>query len=176
MKKKQKPSSGLTIVSLTKKWETFWEELNATNMQLVSFLDTQLRVNQKIKAKSLIDQWEKLTKAAENYYDALEEIKKTAETVEPIEVKLPWEDDKFKSEWENWKQYLVEQHGIVISSRAEQKQLDTLKKLAGDNEAAAFDMLDYSMSNFYKMVFQLDIKKEQTTKKTKNRKKDDDFS
>lgn len=176
MKKKQKPSSGQTIVSLTKKWETFWEELNATNMQLVSFLDTQLRVNQKIKAKSLIDQWEKLTKAAENYYDALEEVKKTAETVEPIDVKLPWEDDKFKSEWENWKKYLVEQHGIVISSRAEQKQLDTLKKLAGDNEAAAFDMLDYSMSNFYKMVFQLDIKKEQTTKKPKNRKKDDDFS
>lgn len=176
MKKKLKTSSGQTFVSLTKKWETFWNELNATNLQLVSFLDTQLRVNQKIKAKTLIDQWEKLTKAAENYYDELEEVKKTAETVEPIQVKLPWEDDKFKAEWDNWKAYLIEQHGIVIGSRAEQKQLDTLKKLAGDSEAAAFDMLDYSMSNFYKMVFRLENKKEEHNKKSKNRKKDDDFS
>lgn len=176
MKKKSKEKSVNSLKTITKEWQGLWAELNATNKLLEVHYNNVLRVNQKIQAEPLMKQWEKLSKSAENFYDALEEASKELNAVEPIEIKLPWEDDKFKEEWENWKKYLKEQHDIRISSRVEQKQLDTLKKLSNGVEAAAFEMLDYSISNFYKMFFLLDPKREEKKTKSKNTKKDDDFS
>lgn len=176
MKKVPKGATGPKLSSLVKKWEAVWKELNATNIQFVSFLDLHLRVNQKIKAEPLVNQWEKTTKAAEQFYDILEQTIKENEKVEPIVIKMPWEDEKFKSEWDNWKKYLIEQHSIVISSRTEQKQLDMLHKLSGGNIEAAYAMLDYSISNFYKMFFVIDTEQKKDNKKNKRVRKDDDFS
>lgn len=176
MKRKKQEKSVNSLKTITKEWQGLWAELNATNKLLEVHYNNVLRVNQKIQAEPLMKQWEKLSKSAEHFYDALEEASKELNSVEPIEIKLPWEDDKFKEEWENWKKYLKEQHDIRISSRVEQKQLDTLKKLSNGLEAAAFEMLDYSISNFYKMFFMLDPKKEEKKSKTTNRKKDDDFA
>ena len=176
MKKKSKEKSVNSLKTITKEWQGLWAELNATNKLLEVHYNNVLRVNQKIQAEPLMKQWEKLSKSAEHFYDALEEASKELNAVEPIEIKLPWEDDKFKEEWENWKKYLKEQHDIRISSRVEQKQLDTLKKLSNGLEEAAFEMLDYSISNFYKMFFLLDPKREEKKTKSKNTKKDDDFS
>lgn len=176
MKKKSKEKSVNSLKTITKEWQGLWADLNATNKLLEVHYNNVLRVNQKIQAEPLMKQWEKLSKSAEHFYDALEEVSKELNAVEPIEIKLPWEDDKFKEEWENWKKYLKEQHDIRISSRVEQKQLDTLKKLSNGLESAAFEMLDYSISNFYKMFFLLDPKREEKKTKSKNTKKDDDFS
>lgn len=176
MKKKKKEKSAKSLQTITKEWENLWNDLNATNKLLEVFVTNILRVNQKIQAEPLLKQWDKLIKSAEHFYDAVEEASKELNAVDPIEIKLPWEDDKFKSEWDNWKMYLKEQHDIRISSRVEQKQLDTLKKLSNGLESAAFEMLDYSIANFYKMFFQLDSKKEDMKTKSKTRKKDDDFA
>lgn len=176
MKKKSKEKSVNSLKTITKEWQGLWAELNATNKLLEVHYNNVLRVNQKIQAEPLMKQWEKLSKSAEHFYDALEEASKELNSVEPIEIKLPWEDDKFKEEWDNWKKYLKEQHDIRISSRVEQKQLDTLKKLSNGLEEAAFEMLNYSISNFYKMFFLLDSKREEKKSKSKNTKKDDDFS
>lgn len=176
MKKKKQEKSVKSLQSVTKQWQGLWADMNATNKLLEVFYNNVLRVNQKIQAEPLMKQWEKLSVSAERFYDALEEASKELNSVDPIEIKLPWEDDKFKEEWDNWKKYLKEQHDIRISSRVEQKQLDTLKKLSNGLEAAAFEMLDYSISNFYKMFFMLDPKKDEKKSKSINRKKDDDFA
>lgn len=176
MKKKVKEKSSKSLSPVLKGWEDLWSDLNATNIQMVSFLETTLRVNQKIKAEPLVKQWEKLKSKAEKFYDTLEETLKEQNHVEPISIILPWEDDKFKKEWDNWKSYLLEQHGIKISSRTEQKQLESLKKMANGHEESAFEMLDYSISNFYKMFFALDTKKEDKKTKPVNKRKDDDFA
>lgn len=176
MKKKKQEKPVKSLQSITKEWDALWAELNATNKLFEVFVSNILRVNQKIQAEPLIKQWDKLVKTAERFYDALEDTNKELNAVEPLEIKLPWEDDKFKQEWDNWKKYLKEQHDIRISSRVEQKQLDTLKRLSNGQESAAFEMLDYSISNFYKMFFLLDAKKEEKKTKHINKKKDDDFA
>ena len=160
---------------LVKNWEKIWKNLNEVNIYFQSYVDTVLLVHQRIKMEPLIKSFEGLKSNCEKYYDALEEFQKSTKAVASIDVTLPWGSDKFKEEWQGWKDYLKEQHQIVLSSRAESKQLETLNTITNGNENEAYTILNYAMSNLYKMFFKLDEKPTKTNNKPKTRKRDEDF-
>lgn len=175
MKKRNASASFPSVATLTKKWEKIWNNLNETNSYFQSYIDTILLVHQKIKMEPLINSFEALKKSSQDYYDSLDEIVKSSKTIKPVEVKLPWDSDKFKEEWRVWKEYLLEQHQIELASRTEAKQLAQLYAIADGKEENCYPVLDYAISNLYKMFFRLEQRNNKSKGKTKTIRKDDDF-
>lgn len=175
MKKKVTKTSDQQLSLLAKKWDKIWSNLNEVNIYFQSYVDTVLLVHQRIKMEPLIKSFEGLKDNCQKFYDTLDECQSSSKVVAAIQVALPWESDKFKEEWQGWKDYLKEQHQIVLSSRAESKQLETLKTITGGNENEAYAILNYAMSNLYKMFFKLDEKPTKKNNKPNSRKRDEDF-
>lgn len=64
--------------------------------------------------------------------------------VEPLLNILPWETNNFSEAWKFWKEYLQEQHGQILRSRAEKASLTYLESLAGSNEEEAIKIINFS--------------------------------
>lgn len=175
MSNKPQPKDIKPLGDLIKKWGKVWDNLNECNILFQSYIDTILLVHQKIKMEPLIKSFENLKKSCEKYYDEIDATAAAMRCASPVEVVLPWNTDKFREEWQFWKDYLKEQHGIVISSRTETKQLSMLAKITNNKEDDAYPVLDYAIANLYKMFFKLDEKKIATKTKSKTIRKDDDF-
>ena len=175
MKLKSKQGIDTPLIGVLKKWEKIWGNLNECNVYFQSYIDTILLVHQKIKMEPLINSFEDLKDKSQKFYDYLDETIKASTGTQPVDVKLPWESDKFKTEWQGWKDYLKEQHQIVIGSRAENKQLEILVQITNNQEDAAYPILNYAMANLYKMFFKLEDKQPKTTKKPKTIRKDEDY-
>lgn len=175
MKKKTNNDGAPSLYTLTKKWEKIWSNLNEVNIYFQSYIDTVLLVQQRIKMEPLIKSFESMKDNMQQFYDLLDETTQASKRVVKIDITLPWESDKFAAEWQGWKDYLKEQHQIDLSSRAERKQLDTLKHITGDNESAAYSILDYAQANLYKMFFKLEDKRSNGKTKNSKNKKDGDF-
>jgi hypothetical protein len=92
--------------------------------------------------------WEKFKKSWNNFDGFITPMK-------AVEVKEPWNDPEFQSNWKYWKEYLQEQHGVWIRSRSEVKALKQLKEYSDNNPAKAVKLLDHAMArraaNFYKV-------------------------
>lgn len=77
--------------------------------------------------------------------------------VKSVKVDSPLlRDDDFMKTWQYWKDYLNEQHGIVMRSRAELMGLKRLAEISEDNPGTAVKTLEFVMSrptdkNFYKV-------------------------
>jgi len=67
--------------------------------------------------------------------------------------------DSFLPIWSLWKEYKYEQHKFKFaSSKSEQAQLNMLVKYSDGNEQTAKEILEYSMANGYKGIFEPKIK------------------
>lgn len=163
------------IGNLKKSWQKVWTNANEFNAELRLFTDRNLTVAQKIKAKGLLKQWDGLTQSLEKFYDLFEVSGQEQVAVQAVELKLPFEDGQFAAEWQNWKDYLKEQHAITISSRAEQKQLKRLMVLSNNNKDAACKIIDYSMAFFYKGFFSIDDTPTKAKSDNKLSRVEDDF-
>ena len=175
MEKKGSKTTDKTIVLLVKKWEKVWSNLNEVNIFFQSYIDTVLMVQQRIKMEPLITSFETMKKSCEKFYEDLDDAMASCKTTSHVLVTFPWQSDKFVEEWKFWKDYLLEQHQITLSTRAEQKQLDFLAKITENDETKAYPVLDYAMANLYKMFFKLDEKQPKVNKKSKPVRKDEDF-
>lgn len=175
MKQTKRTDTDKSIIGVIKKWEKIWENLNQCNVYFQSYIDTTLLVHQRIKMEPLIKSFEALKEKSQKYYDYLDEVQKASKGVQPLDVNLPWDSDKFREEWQGWKDYLREQHQIIIGTRAETKQLQMLVELCQGEEKKAYPLLNYAIANLYKMFFKLDEKPKTTKAKPKTIKKDADF-
>ena len=70
-----------------------------------------------------------------------------------LDVKTGFKGDKFVSKWCFWKSYLLSQHGIVLSSYAEQIALERLEKETGTNEDKAIKNINYSIFKLYRAIY-----------------------
>lgn len=163
------------INDIMKAWVKCWKHINYTNVQFVLFTESHLSTSQKIKAETLIKQWSVLTKALEQFYDVLEQSRQNLDRIEPVEVKLPFEDDHFADSWKQWKEYLMEQFSIRISSRAEIKQLKRLKELSQNDQDKACKIIDMAMAYFYKGFYPLDDLQNKNKKDINLNNREDDF-
>ena len=75
----------------------------------------------------------------------------------PINIRIPEEfnHDDFIEAWKDWKEYLAEQHQVVMGTRMEAKGLTRLLELSEGNKQEAIKMLDYASSTGYSKFFKV---------------------
>jgi len=97
-----------------------------------------------------------LNKAWKKVQISLNEMDKFISPVKSVDVKSNLlNNEKFREAWILWKDFLNEQHGIVMRSRAELMALKRMLDITTDNPDKAIFYLEYAMSriekNFYKV-------------------------
>jgi len=104
-----------------------------------------------------------LNKAWKKVQISLNEMDKFISPVKSVDVKSNLlNNEKFRESWILWKDFLNEQHGIVMRSRAELMALKRMLDITTDNPDKAIFYLEYAMSriekNFYKVDEQTEAK------------------
>lgn len=127
--------------------------MEAFNDELQEYIIKCTTISQRLKMKKMVEHWRQICIDATSLIDRLEEIKEKKGNVDPVEVKLPFSSDTFAEAWREWKQYLTEQHGIILSTRAEKRQLYFLAKYAGDKEERAVQIMYMSESKLYTSLY-----------------------
>lgn len=73
------------------------------------------------------------------------------------EILFPFNSENFKKHWQLWKDYKSEEHKFKFkSAKSEQAQLAKLEKLSNGNEQTAIVIINQSIENGWKGLFQLD--------------------
>ena len=149
------------------KWEQFWKEIEKTDVEINSFLETGCLNTVGIrKAQVFVNQWNIAKKQAA-------EVDKHIMTVDPLQVQLSFKTEPLVEMWIRWKDYINEQHGQIMKSRSEQSALEHLMEIAGKDEARAVKFLRYAMTNRYKNFFAIEDK--DTKQPAKGETKGSDF-
>lgn len=83
-----------------------------------------------------------------------------------IEIVLPWDSDSFRTAWEGWKDYQRTQHKFSYKSPVtEQIALKRLSELSENTEAIALQIIQQSMANGWKGLFEIKTKSENGNRK-----------
>lgn len=142
-------------------WETVENSFVAVKQELEELnelLPKSVKIHQKVA--TLNKAWKKLR-------ISLSEMDKFITPVKSVEVNSALLNDQaFRDCWTLWKEYLHEQHGIFMRSRAELISLKRLMDLSEDNPKTAISFLEYSMSRLEKAFYKV-IEKEEKKSKTK---------
>lgn len=78
--------------------------------------------------------------------------------VDALDVKLPFDTEKFFEAWQYWKEYLIEQHNIRMKSRYEIMALQELVQINDNDQQECIRCLKYAMAHGYRKFFKLDPK------------------
>lgn len=84
-------------------------------------------------------------------------------SVQPLPVDFPWQDRDFVKHWQLYRDYLQEQHGMVMKSRMEQARLNAILKFADSNRQVFIDMLNFYMALGSVGIFQVNFENSKTT-------------
>jgi hypothetical protein len=76
--------------------------------------------------------------------------------VSNVQILFPTKDELLMNTWNFWKEYLTEQHGIVMRSRYEKKSLQLLWEISEEDPLKAIECLNYAMSKGYKAFFKIE--------------------
>lgn len=121
----------------------FQEELE----ELYTLLPKSVKIHQQLA---------KLNKSWKKVKLTLNEMDKFITPVKSVDVKSKMlENEPFREAWVLWKEYLNEQHGIFMRSRAELMGLKRMMDISGDNPEKAIFYLEYSMSRLEKAFYKV---------------------
>lgn len=98
----------------------------------------------KIK-KHLTKEWEKITKT-------VSELDKMIDPVNPVEIKYPFESERFKAMWKYYIDYLSESHNMTLTSRVEDSRLKQLYRFSKKTEERAMMILELLCANNYRNI------------------------
>lgn len=132
-------------------WENLLTEIENLREELETLLEMVPQSPKFYKKASGINKiWKRLQKGVNQVDQFISSVK----SVKVNSVLL--NDSGFKETWQLWKDYLNEQHGIVMRSRSELMGLKRLGEISGDNPRLAIRYLEYAISrptdkNFYKV-------------------------
>lgn len=129
------------------RWNQFCAQIEATDAKLNEFIETSgLSSLQLKKLQKFTSEWNK-TKNLANDFDTF------LSPVDPIKVESPFDQEDFRYIWKTWKEYLTEEHGILIRSRREQMSLEYLAEISDNNVDVAINYLRFAMGNGYRKFF-----------------------
>lgn len=131
----------------------FWQSLTDANDELNSFIAAGVPPTTGKRHKAFLRRWDDMKEKAAALCDAIEQL--TELNPEPVEVKLPFDGQPFADAWNEWKDYLAEQHNKRMKSRMERAALAHLKELSGGNEETALQYLRFAMANGYPRFFKV---------------------
>jgi len=146
-------------------WDTLLNETQSLKEQLESLLEM---VPQSAKFHKKTQEINKVWKRLQR---AVNDVDQFITPVKSVKITSPLlEDAEFKATWQLWKEYLNEQHGIVMRSRAELMGLKRLAEISESKPDVAVKYLEFAISrptdkNFYK-VNELETKTETAEKPT----------
>lgn len=141
------------------RWNEYCAQLESSDIKLQDFIETAgLSSLQLKKLQKFTSEWNK-TKNLANDFD------KFISPVDPIKVESPFDQEDFRYIWKTWKEYLSEQHGILMRSRREQMALDYLAEISENNVDVAINYLRFAMAHGYRKFFIVDDKAKSTPEK-----------
>jgi hypothetical protein len=135
---------------------TYWDSLADANDALNAFINGGLPSMTEKRHKEFVRKWENMKEKANKLCEQIE--KQSDAGIEPIDIVLPWDTDSFQNAWQEWKNYLAEQHHKHMKSRMEYAALSHLKKLSEDKEVTAIEYLQFAMANGYPRFFKVTTK------------------
>jgi len=94
----------------------------------------------------------------------------------PIVIKIPDEFNSpdFASAWDHWKEYLAEQHNIIMLTRMEADSLELLLEISEGDKKEAIYMLKFASSGGYPKFFKVN-RNNNNPKNEHNQKNSEDF-
>ena len=136
---------------MKEEWENLLTEMSNLKDDLESLLEmVPLSAKFHQKTNSINKIWKRLQRA-------VNQVDQYITPVKSVKVTSPLlSDADFKTAWKMWKDYLNEQHGIVMRSRAELMGLKRLAEISEGNPGKAIKYLEFAISrptdkNFYKV-------------------------
>lgn len=127
-------------------WNNLSKTIGEASELMVEFSEG-LNEPRNVKAfKKVLDVWNKLV----NQHN---EFDKLVEPIERTDIRYPFESSEFKTTWQTYKEYLLEDHTITIGSRRENILLARLNKLSEKNQSRAIEMLEFFIACGYKNMF-----------------------
>jgi len=149
-------------------WNKYWDQLETTDETFERFLsNAELSPQVLSNLKPFISEWNKSKKMAAD-------MDVYISPMEPLNVKLPFESAEFSEMWARWKEYITEQHGQMIRSRAEKSALEHLQHISNKDVAKAIFILRFAMTGRYKNFFEVDEKTATQTTIKSNKQSDFD--
>ena len=137
---------------MIEQWNEIFRQIEKVDLRLSEFIQNESLSNlQAKKLQKYTEEWNKTKKMANAFNQLIV-------GVEPIDVKMPFNDEMFHSVWNNWKGYLLEQHQRLMRSRMEQESLGYLAEISDGNSALASNYLRYAMANGYRSFFKVETK------------------
>ena len=126
-------------------WNEFCQQINISDGKIAEFIESSgLSSLQLKKLQKFTCEWNKTKKLAEVF-------DRYVMPIDPIKVESPFDQEDFRYVWKMWKEYLIEQHGIFMKSRAEQSSLDYLAEISENNPDVAINYIRFAMKGpFYK--------------------------
>lgn len=149
-------------------WDNLWESLSEFKEELEEYISI-LPQSATLKKKQ--------NKVMARWKDSLKLIREFDNFVSPIksiEILFPSKEEKLINTWNFWKEYLNEQHGIIMRSRFEKKSLERLWEISEQDSVKAVEYLNYAMSLGYRNFFI--VEKNQNHKKPKDEESADPFN
>lgn len=145
-------------MSLLKKWFEHCDALEQARKrieEMAEFMPTS-GPSKRIR-DSVLKAWKVVTASIDDLDDVI------TGSVQPLPVNFPWRDRDFIKYWQLYKDYLVEQHGIVMKSRMEQARLEEIRKFSGDDRQVFINTLNFYMALGSAGIFQVNFENSKTT-------------
>jgi hypothetical protein len=143
-------------------WNTICTQIECSEAKLQEFIEKSgLSLLQLKKLQKFTKEWNSLKKQAETFDQYIN-------PVDPIKVKSQFNQDDFRYIWKTWKEYMQEQHGVMMRTRREQMSLDLLAELSENNVDKAIGYLRFAMAHGYRKFFIVDEKAKSTPEKVSN--------
>ena len=130
-------------------WDKLYESLVLFKDELQEYISV-LPQNKSLKKQQnrVLSLWKESLKN-------IREFDKFVSPVSPVEILFPNSNQKFINTWNYWKDYLSEQHGIIMRSRYEMQALKLLWDIADQDHLKAIEYLNYAMSRGYRNFFKV---------------------
>lgn len=152
-------------MNINKEWSAHVDALEEARRRLEEALALVPDAGAGRKCRQAVERsWKKVVETS----DTIEELLGSA--VQPLPVEFPWQDAEFRRLWQIYKEYLEEQHHIVMESRMEAARLKLIRKFSKNQRTAAIDAIEFYMAlgtvNVFEVNFTNDEKQDDNGKKT----------
>lgn len=131
-------------------WETLGNELHNFKGQLEELIEMLPQSNKFYQKITVLNKgWKKIQRACDDMDPFISPVKSVLVN-SPLLVNAD-----FKATWQFWKDYLNEQHGIVMRSRTELMALKRLMEISTEKPELAVKYLERAMAGGYKNFFEV---------------------
>lgn len=153
MKRKNSELSTKALNTIGENLDNLHDHLEKCNDDFVTYVAESTTVAQRNKLQTFTNSFTATLAAFTQLIDTYNDIKDKHGNINAAEIELPFPDDGFNQAWQEWKEYLIEQFSIKLSSRAEKRQLYFLNLYSKGKVDRAISIIWYSMHKLYHTLY-----------------------